>query len=331
MKDHVILTILQKMQEIINEEQMENLNEILHMVLCECEVVSKKKEIMLVNKGWEEDLSDFLVTKTLEGKSVDTVNQYRYELAQVLQYTNKSIAEISEDDIFYYLQEYKRIRQVSNQTLENKRLVYSSFFSWLHNNGRIRKNPILSLGRIKVPKKLRQPFSDEERELLFQSCLSLRDKALIELLYSAAIRVSELTKLDIDDIKFAEKEFVVYGKGAKERTVYINAKANVYLKAYLDSRKDKNKALFVSEKRPYNRLTKGGIEDILRRIGRKSGIKKVHPHRFRRTAATNALNRGMPLQEVSKLLGHAKTETTMLYCNLNQESIKFNHKKYLSA
>lgn len=184
--------------------------------------------------------------------------------------------------------------------------------------------------QIKVEKKIRKPYSDTEREKMLRNCRTLRDKAMLEFLYSTAVRVSELAALNISDVRFGTRDMIVFGKGAKERVVYLNERSNLYLLEYLEGRTDSNPALFVSERAPHRRLTKSGIEDIVRKTGQKSGV-HAFPHRFRRTAATNALNRGMPVQEVAKLLGHSKLETTMEYCTVEQESVKFHHGKYLSA
>ena len=218
-----------------------------------------------------------------------------------------------------------------DRPLKNVRAVYSSFFGWLRDRDRIRRNPMVLVESIKVEKKIRKPYTDEERERMLRKCSSLRDKALLEFLYSTAVRVSELSEINREDIRYANKELIVYGKGAKERTVYINERTNMYLKEYLESRKDNDPALFVGSKKPNSRLTKTGIEDIIRRIGEKAGVENAHPHRFRRTALTNALNRGMPLQEAMIFAGHAKSETTMRYCTVNQEGVRYHHFKYLSA
>lgn len=226
---------------------------------------------------------------------------------------------------------YKRIRQISNQTLKNVRAVYSSFFAWLRDRDRVRKNPMILVEDIKVEQVLKKPYTDEEREKMLRKCNNLRDKAMLEFLYSTAVRVSELAKLNRSDIRFTSKDLVVFGKGGKERTVYVNDRTNMYLREYLESRMDENPALFVGVKAPHKRLSKNGIEDIIRRIGKKADVEKAHPHRFRRTALTNALNRGMPLQEAMILAGHSKPETTMRYCTVDQESVAYHHRKYLSA
>lgn len=264
-------------------------------------------------------------------KASKTVKQYRYELVRLLTYINKPVKNIDSGDISGFMRTYKMIRKVANQTLKNVRAVYSSFFGWLRDRDRIRRNPMVLVESIKVEKKIRKPYTDEERERMLRKCSSLRDKALLEFLYSTAVRVSELSEINREDIRYANKELIVYGKGAKERTVYINERTNMYLKEYLESRKDNDPALFVGSKKPNSRLTKTGIEDIIRRIGEKAGVENAHPHRFRRTALTNALNRGMPLQEAMIFAGHAKSETTMRYCTVNQEGVRYHHFKYLSA
>lgn len=330
MKEQVINRVLYCMQDVLTEEHLSELRGVLQSVLCTYRVESERQEIQVIDNSWQVDLDDYLMSKALEGKSVATVNRYRYELSRLLSYINKSVAEISETDISNYMRAYKRIRGICNQTLKNIRAVYSSFFVWLRDRDRIRKNPMVLVEQIKVEKKIKKPYSDTERELMLRQCKSIRDKAILECFYSTAVRVSELSALDQNDIRFSSKDLTVFGKGAKERITYLNERSHMYLKEYLESRTDDNPALFVSEKYPHQRLTKSGLEDIVRRIGHRAGV-HAYPHRFRRTAATNALNRGMSVQEVAKLLGHSKLETTMEYCTVEQESVQFHHKKYLSA
>lgn len=326
-----IMEILRRMQELLSEKHLQELQNVLRMVFVGCEVIQEKQELRVTNNSWAVDLEDFLMSKALEGKSPNTVERYRYELQRLLSYVNKAVADITDGDISNYMRAYKAIRKISNQTLKNVRAVYSGFFSWLHDREMIRRNPMVLVEGIKVEKKLKRPFTDEERELLLRNCEALRDKAMMEFLYSTAVRVSELVALNKGDIRWATKDLIVFGKGAKERTVYLNDRTNTYMKEYLDSRADDNEALFVSLKGPHERLSKTGIEDIIRRAGKRAGVEKAHPHRFRRTAATNALNRGMPIEEVALFLGHEKLETTLLYCTIDQENLKRDHEKYLSA
>lgn len=325
-----IMDVLHRMQTVLQEEQLLELRSVLHMVFAGCELVEQTR-LRVVDNSWTEDLEDFLMSKALEGKSVETVNRYRYELSRLLSYVDKAVVDILPGDISGYMRAYKRIRKISNQTLKNVRAVYSSFFAWLRDRDRVRKNPMILVEDIKVKQVLKKPYTDEEREKMLRQCNNLRDKAMLEFLYSTAVRVSELSKLNRSDIRFTSKDLVVFGKGGKERTVYVNDRTNMYLREYLESRSDENPALFVGIKAPHKRLSKNGIEDIIRRIGRKADVEKAHPHRFRRTALTNALNRGMPLQEAMILAGHSKPETTMRYCTVDQESVQYHHKKYLSA
>lgn len=325
-----IMEVLRKMQTILEEESLRELKNVLYMVFSGCEIVLQT-ELQVVDDSWRIDLEDYLMSRALEGKTVETVKRYRYELTRLLSYVNKPVANITDGDISGYLRAYKSIRKVKNSTLKGVRAAYSSFFGWLRDRDRVRRNPMVLVEQIKVEKRIKRPFTDTDREMLLRNCKTLRDKAMMEFLYSTAVRVSELKNLNIEDIRWGTKDLIVYGKGGKERTVYLNERTHMYLHEYLQSRTDFNPALFVGVRKPYNRLTKTGIEDMIRRTGRRAGVEKAHPHRFRGTALTNALNRGMPLQEASIFAGHAKTETTMLYCTVDQESVKYHHKKYLSA
>ena len=330
MKEQLINRILYCMQDVLQDGEMAELRNVLQNVFCTYRVEPERQELRVVDYSWQDDLEDYLMAKALEGKSPATVKRYRYELSRLLSYVNKAVSNITDSDICGYMRAYKRIRGVCNQTLRNIRAVYSSFFIWLRDRNKIRYNPMVLVEQIKVEQKIKKPYSDTERELMFRACKTIRDKAIIEFLYSTAVRVSELIALNREDIRFASKDLIVYGKGAKERITNLNERTHMYLKEYLDSRADDNPALFVSEKFPHRRMTKGGMEDLIRRTGERVEV-HAYPHRFRRTAATNALNRGMPVQEVAQLLGHVKLETTMLYCTVEQESIQLHHKKYLSA
>ena len=325
-----IMEVLRKMHEYLEDKQLKELQTVLRMVFAGCEMQTRA-ELIAVDDSWQADMEDYLMSKALEGKSVETVKRYRYELSRLLSYINKAVADITDVDISGYMRIYKNLRKVSNQTLKNVRSVYSSFFAWLRDRDRIRKNPMVLVEDIKVEQVLKRPYSDEDRERMLRECRTLRDKAMMEFLYSTAVRVSELAALNREDIHWTSKDLTVFGKGSKERTVYLNDRTNMYMKEYLESRTDSNPALFVGLRAPHERLTKSGIETMIRETGRRSGVAKAHPHRFRRTAATNALNRGMPVQEVAQMLGHAKLETTMVYCNVNADSVKYHHKKHLSA
>ena len=309
----------------------EELKNVLYCVLSGYEITEKTRELRNVNGGWEEELGEFLVRKRVEGRSEGTIQQYNQHLRRMLRYIDKSVGEITEADLFMYISMYKKQREVSNGYLDNIRLVFSSFFSWLSNKGYIGKNPAAGLDPIRTEKRIKKPLSDTELERIRRKCAIERDLALIECLYSTGVRVSELVSLNRKDSDFDGLKLVVYGKGAKERETYLTEASCMHLKEYLDTRTDGNEALFVSLKAPHERLTVSGVEEILRRLGRSTGIEKVHPHRFRRTMATNILNKGMPIEEVKEILGHTKLDTTLIYCQISKENVRHHHKKYMSA
>lgn len=310
---------------------LEELKSVLYCVLAGYEVTEKRTELQRIDDSWEEELQAFLVRKRVEGRSERTLIQYNLHLRRMLQYINLPVKEITGADLFSYIAMYKQKRGVSSVYLDNIRLVCSSFFGWLSNKGYISGNPAASLDPIKKEKRIKKPLSDTDLEMLRRKCTVERDIALIECLYSTGVRVSELISLNRNDVDFDNMRAVVYGKGAKERETYLTAAACMHLKEYLEARSDENPALFVSLREPHDRLTVSGVEEILRKLGRDTGIPKVHPHRFRRTMATNILNKGMPIEEVKELLGHVKLDTTLIYCQVNRENVRHNHKKYMSA
>ncbi len=307
------------------------LQNVLYCVLSNYNIAEKSTELRQVDSSWEEELGAFLVRKRVEGRADGTIGQYKQHLKRMLQYINKPVKEITEADLFLYISMYKKQRDVTNVYLDNIRLVFSSFFGWLNNKGYITKNPAAGLDPIKKEKRIKKPLSDTELERLRRNCIIKRDTALVEFLYSTGVRVSELIALNRQDINYNSMNAVVYGKGAKERETYLTATACMHLKEYLAARTDDNEALFVSLKAPHKRLTVAGVEEVLRRLGKETGIEKVHPHRFRRTMATNILNKGMPIEEVKEVLGHAKLDTTLIYCQINKENVQHHHRKYMSA
>ena len=274
-------------------------------------------------------LQEFLDVKALEGCSKATIENYKFNLNKFLLGVGKDPTEIATQDIRKYLADYKRERGVSNTTLDNMRRVFQSFFTWMHREGYIIKDPCAAVNKIRADKIIKNLYSDEEMELMREAAKNLREKAIIEVLYSTGMRIGELEKLNKDDIDFVNGKAVVFGKGAKEREVYFNVKAQLALKKYLENRNDTNEALFVGLQSPYNRLKVSTYEKILRELGGRCGV-HCHPHRFRRTCATILLNKGMPIQEVSKVLGHAKLETTLIYCEIDQQSVATNHRKYMN-
>jgi Site-specific recombinase XerD len=243
---------------------------------------------------------------------------------------SEPIRKVTTDEIRGYLANYQTINNCSKVTIDNVRRNISSFFTWLEEEDYIIKSPMRRIHKIKTVKMVKEIISDEEIEKLRDSCDNLRDLAIIDLLYSTGIRIGELVRLNIDDINFEERECVVLGKGDKERKVYFDAKTKIHLQGYINNRSDNNQALFVTLDAPYDRLKISGVEIRLRSLGRELGINKIHPHKFRRTMATRAIDKGMPIEQVQRLLGHSQIDTTMHYAIVNQTNVKVSHRKFIA-
>lgn len=267
----------------------------------------------------------FIATKKLEGKSERTLRRYQPELEKLVYFLDKKLYEVNSYDLRLYLSLYKEQRKISNRTLENMRKTISTFFGWLHDEGVITQNPARAVKQIKYDKIVRKPFSAVDREKLKNACCQLRDLALTEFLYASGLRVSEVISLDRSSIDFVTREATVIGKGGKERRFYLSEICAEYLRQYLNSRTDDNAALFVSAKSPYKRLTKEGVEFIVRSLGQKAGVSNVHPHRFRRTLATDLVRKGVPIQDVAQILGHSDLRTTQVYVALDQSTVKYHY------
>ncbi len=331
MKHELISTILNSMVPHLDAEQLRELKTVLYLNLSKYDISDKSRALIPYDDSNMRYWDKYRLDRQLSGMSLATLDNYQLTVTMFLSTVNKPIKDYTSDDIFNYLELYRKIRAVSLSRIKNMQSALSSFFSWLYKKDYIPANPVAQLDGIKLPKKLKKGFSDEERELLKLACKTTRDTALIEFLYSTGVRVSEAARLNRSDVNFLTRDLVVYGKGAKERMTYINPASAFWLQKYLAERNDDNPALFVSLYAPHERLSKKGIEDLLHRIGQRAGVSNVHPHRFRRTCATNALNRGMPLEQVGQLLGHEKLDTTKIYCTVEQENVKMSHAKYLCA
>lgn len=331
MIETIISDVLHRMIEDITPEQGRQLETALYVVLDKYSITEKSTSVATVEKSWQEDLQRFIDRKRISGKSEKTLERYDYIMNRVLGYINKPISEVTEGDLNDFIEKYKRFRQVSNTTLEGFRLCISSFFTWQHERGYIQRNPARGVDPIKCPKRLKKAYTDEDMEKLRRQCEHIRDMALIEFLYSTGVRISELCALNRDDIRISDKEIVIYGKGAKEREVYLTPVSCMYLSAYLYQRQDDNPALFVSHKKPYSRLNPGGVRAMLKKIGLAAGVEKVHPHRFRTTLATNLIKKGMPVEEVKVILGHEKIDTTLLYALVDKSKVKSDLSRLLSA
>lgn len=281
------------------------------------------------NETNETFLHSFLIAKEVEGCSSKTICYYRDTLKRILETINKPLTQICSNDLRQYLNNYELTRRSSKVTIDNIRRIMSSFFSWLENEDYIVKSPVRRIHRVKTAQVTKDVLTDEELELLRDTCKTKRDLAMIDLLSSTGMRIGELVKLNICDINLQERECIVTGKGNKQRPVYFDARAKLHLHEYLESRTDNNPALFVALAKNAKRVTIGSIELRLRNLGKAAGINRVHPHKFRRTLATHAIDKGMPIEQVQKLLGHAKIETTMHYAMVSQNNVKASHRRYL--
>ena len=272
----------------------------------------------------------FLAAKRIEGCSDRTISYYQTTVKHLLSKTENSVRKITTEEMREYLSNYQKRNDCSNVTIDNVRRNISSFFSWLEEEDYILKSPMRRIHKIKTKTVVKSTISDEGIELLRDNCKEKRDLAIIDLLYSTGIRVGELVNLNIEDIDLEGRECVVYGKGDKERRVYFDAKAKVHLKEYIETRRDDNEALFVTLDAPHDRLKISGVEIRLRKLGRELNLDRIHPHKFRRSMATRAIDKGMPIEQVQKILGHSQIDTTMQYAMVNQNSVKSAHQKLMS-
>ena len=274
-------------------------------------------------------LESFLSAKKIEGCSGKTIKYYQATIQNLLNNLQISVRSITTSDLRIYLSEYQERNHSSKVTIDNMRRIFSSFFAWLEDEDYIIKSPVRRIHRVRTDTLIKETISDEALELLRDSCTEIRDLALIDLLASTGMRVGELAKMNISDINFQERQCIVFGKGNKEREVYFNARTKIHLLQYIQQRTDSNPALFVSLSAPHTRLTISGIEVRLRNLGKHINQHKIHPHKFRRTLATQAIDKGMPIEQVQRLLGHVKIDTTLHYAMVNQSNVKMAHRKYL--
>lgn len=330
MKEELIETIMQQMLPYLDNAQMEKLKDTLHYCMHDVEIVADSSKLPKPVETNESLLSKFLAAKRVEGCSAKTLNYYQSVLLKLFSMIPVSVLHMKTEHIRSYLSAYADRTKCSKSNLDNIRRILSSFFTWLEEESYILKNPVRRIHKIKVDKTVKDTYSDEAMERMRDECHCLRDLAIIDLLASSGMRVGELVRLNREDIDFDNRECIVFGKGSKERPVYFDARTKIHLKNYLDSRTDDNPALFVSLLKPYNRLQISGVEIRLRSLGRELGIPKVHPHKFRRTLATRAIDKGMPIEQVQRLLGHTQIDTTMQYAMINQKNVKVSHQKYIA-
>lgn len=327
MKEQLIRDIRTQMSDCLSEEQLNRLHEVL--LNCFDNVTMKIAD----ESNYQHDNMDYLhmyiSAKRIEGCSENTLSYYENTIRKMLNSIRKSIKNISTEDIRLYLSAYQEKQQANKVTMDNIRRILTGFFSWLEDEDYIIKSPARRIHKVKTAKVIKDTFTDEHMELLRSACTETRDLALIEFLFSTGVRVGELVNLNRQSINFQERSCIVLGKGNKEREVYFDARAKLHLQEYLNTRTDDNEALFVSIRAPYHRMTINGIEKRLRKLGYRANITHVHPHKFRRTLATMAIDKGMPIEQVQMLLGHVRIDTTMHYAMVNQTNVKIAHRKYI--
>ena len=326
MKQNLITDVVQGMLPYLNNAQTEKLQEVLQHTLFGYEVTKVEND----TENLEQDLVElFLSAKRIEGCSEKTLKYYNATIQAMLTCVGKSVRHIVTDDVRSYLTEYQEKNQSSKVTIDNIRRILSSFFSWLEDEDYILKSPVRRIHKVKTGTNIKETYTDEALELMRDSCTELRDLAIIDMLASTGMRVGEMVLLNRADINFNERECVVFGKGDKERIVYFDARTKIHLQNYLNSRRDENPALFVSLQKPHKRLQISGIEVRLREYGKRLGLSKVHPHKFRRTLATMAIDKGMPIEQLQQLLGHRRIDTTLQYAMVKQSNVKIAHRKYI--
>lgn len=330
MKKNIINQIQTEMSGVLNNAQRQKLSEVLEHCFFNVDVIALGNENLNLSKSNQNLKEEFLSAKQVEGCSERSISYYSSTLDNLIKTLEKPFNQMETGDLRIYLSDYQKKNNASKQTIDNIRRILSSFFTWLEDEDYILKSPVRRIHKIKTMKQVKETYSDEALERLRDNCKTIRDLALIDMLASTGMRVGELVKLNIVDVDFVNRECVVLGKGSKERVVYFDARTKLHLQNYLNSRTDENEALFVSLLEPHNRLEIAGVEIMLRKLGRSLEINKVHPHKFRRTLATRAIDKGMPIEQVQKLLGHQKIDTTMEYAIVDQQNVKNSHKKYLS-
>ena len=319
--------IVQQMLPYLNNVQLQKLQEVLEYSFYNYEISSKVEE---TEDDSQKLIDAFVYAKRIEGCSEKTLKYYRTTIEAMTEVINKGVRHMQTDDLRAYLTEYQEKHGSSRVTIDNIRRILSSFFSWLEDEDHILKSPVRRIHKVKTATNIKETYTDEELEKMRDNCVELRDLAIVDMLASTGMRIGEMVLLNKVDINFNERECVVFGKGDKERVVYFDARTKIHLQNYINSRSDNDPALFVTLRAPHTRIKIGGIESRLREIGRSLEIEKVHPHKFRRTLATMAIDKGMPIEQLQQLLGHKRIDTTLQYAMVKQSNVKQAHRKYIS-
>lgn len=327
MKQQIISEVVQQMLPHLDNAQMQQLQKVLESTLFGCEITAQTEKKDTDNNP--KLIDAFVAAKRIEGCSEKTLKYYRTTIETMVTSIDKGIRHIQTEDLRSYLTDYQSKNQSSRVTIDNIRRILSSFFSWLEDEDYILKSPVRRIHKVKTATNIKETYTDEDLEKMRDGCTELRDLAMIDMLASTGMRIGEMVLLNKADINFNERECVVFGKGDKERIVYFDARTKIHLQNYIDSRTDDNPALFVMLRSPHERIKIGGIESRLREMGKKLAIQKVHPHKFRRTLATMAIDKGMPIEQLQQLLGHKRIDTTLQYAMVKQSNVKLAHKKYI--
>lgn len=328
MKEELITGVMQQMLPYLDNAQLKQLKQVMEQILFYYEITDA--EVKQVEDDSNELMAMFIAAKRIEGCSEKTLKYYQTTIAAMITSLGKNVRHILTEDLRTYLTDYQSNHQSSRVTIDNIRRILSSFFSWLEDEDYIIKSPVRRIHKVKTASSIKETYSDEDLEKMRDNCEELRDLAMIDMLASTGMRVGEMVLLNRNDINFTERECKVFGKGDKERVVYFDARAKLHLQEYLESRVDDNPALFVALRAPHRRLQIGGIEHRLREMGKRLNIPKVHPHKFRRTLATMAIDKGMPIEQLQQLLGHQRIDTTLQYAMVKQSNVKTAHRKYIS-
>lgn len=327
MKEELITGVMQQMLPYLDNVQLKQLRQVMEQTLFHYEVICA--EVKPEKDDSNDLIAMFIAAKRIEGCSEKTLKYYQTTIDAMVTSLEKNVRQILTEDLRIYLTDYQEKHQSSRVTIDNIRRILSSFFSWLEDEDYIIKSPVRRIHKVKTASSIKETYSDEDLEKMRDSCEELRDLAMIDMLASTGMRVGEMVLLNRDDIDFTERECKVFGKGDKERVVYFDARAKLHLREYLDSRTDDAPALFVTLRAPHQRLQIGGIEYRLRQMGKRLNIPKVHPHKFRRTLATLAIDKGMPIEQLQRLLGHQRIDTTLQYAMVKQSNVKIAHRKYI--
>ena len=323
---NLINQVLQAMSKTLGNQQIERLKDVLEITFSNVEIFEKTESDAAIDMSV---IKTFLSAKRVEGCSEKSMRYYESTIRNALASVGKNVKDVSTDDLRQYLDEYQQRSGASRVTVDNIRRILSSFFAWLEEEFYIVKSPVRRIHKVKTGKVVKETYSDEALEMMRDSCETTRDLAMIDILASTGMRVGELVKLNRGDIDFQNRECIVTGKGNKQRIVYFDARTKIHLQNYLKERKDTNDALFVTLLAPFNRLQISGVEIRLRHIGKDLNMTKVHPHKFRRTLATMAIDKGMPIEQVQHLLGHQSLDTTLQYAMVNQANVKMSHRKFI--